>query len=974
MTFLSRFTRAFLPALLLLPVPALAQSDCTLGVSGPQDVPQFDMPDDPWIYRGTDIPVDQQWLFGELPNGVRYAVRQNGVPPCQISIRVRIDAGSLHENDDELGFAHLIEHLTFRQSRDFGPGEAIPYFQRLGAGFGNDTNAITSPTHTVYQLDLPNARRDTLEDSARLFAGMIQAPTLSAQDLASDLPIVLAERRERAGPDERISIATRETFFSGQRLADRPPIGTVNSLQNATPEAVRAFHQRWYRPENTVVVLVGDASPQVLAALVERNFADWQVAGPVTPEPDFGDPQAPAGADPENPVGEVRVLIEPGQPLSLTYAILRDWDQVVDNLEYNRGLLIDSVAESILNRRLEENARTGASYLFAGIQQDKISRSADGTYVVVTPLTDDWKAALADVRGVIADAVTQPPSEEEIARELSQFDVAFVDMVSQERIQAGSQLADNLVNAVDIREAVAAPETFLEVFRAMRDRFTPQAILEHTQRLFSGTVVRGVMLVPDLGVANEAQFRAALSAPAIASSAARSDAEAISFADLPPIGDPTLPVVSEPLGPGLVSNVEKLTFANGVRALIRDSNNEPGRVTVRVRFGAGWRGFEADEGVYADLGRRALVNSGIGPLGQNELDRLATGRKLTFGFSIGDAAFEFEGITRAEDLADQLYLFAAKLAQPRWDVAPVERAKASALLTYDSFDGDPNGVINRDLDYLLRGMDARFATPTPDQLRSATAGEFRRVWSRLLAQGQIEVDVFGDIDRDATVDALSRTFGALAVRDELPERVATRGVGFPPPNDTPMVINHSGEANQAAALIAWPTGGGSAGLPQARKLDLLAQLVANRLLDGLRERSGTSYAPFASSSWPLDMESGGHVLALVQLEPGDIDDFFAEADRIVADLADKGPTEDELARVIEPVRQNIARAQTGHTFWLNQMEGSAFDPYRVLNLPTLPVDYLGTTREEIRQLAQRYLAPERGFRLVILPPGDRAPG
>lgn len=963
---LPRLLSALLPVLILVaPAPVLAQGDCTIGVASQADIPAYARPDDPWIYRGTDIPVDREWLMGELPNGVRYAVRQNGVPPCQVSIRVRIDAGSLHEEAGEEGFAHLVEHLTFRESRHFGPGEAIPHFQRWGAGLGFDTNAVTSPTQTVYQLDLPNAFRDRLEESMMLFAGMIQEPALSAQNLAADVPIVLAERRERLGADMRIAMATRELFYKGQRLAERAPMGTVEALQGATPEAVQAFHRRWYRPENTVVVMVGDASPHVLAAMVERHFGNWQVPGAPTPAPDFGQPQAPADADPANPVGETAVIVEPGQPRAVSYAVLRPWIGVIDNLEYNRGLLIDAVAQAIINRRLEERARAGASYLYAQVRQEKVSRSADGTFVDFTPLGEDWRAALAEVRAVIAQALEVPPSETEIAQAAAQFDLAFVDMVGQARIQAGTKLADDLVNAVDIREAVAAPETFLSVFRSMQDRLTPETLLAHTRRLFSGTVVRGVLLTPQAGEATAEDLRSALLAPVASAALARDDGPPISFADLPPIGTPAAPVSVEPLGPGLVSSISRVVFPNGVRALVRDSDNEPGRVTVRVRFGKGRAGFAPGEAVYAELGQRALVNSGVGPLGQNELDRLAAGRKLTFNFAIGDGVFTFEGITRAEDLADQLYLFAAKLAFPRWDVAPVERAKASALLGYDAQDSDPMSVLGRDLDGLLRAGDPRFVRVTPDELRAATASEFRRVWQRLLGEGPVEVDVFGDIDPETTIALLGRTFGALPPRND------TRPVIPPPPfasaNSTPQVLYHGGDAMQAAALVAWPTGGGSAGLPQARKLDLLAQLVANRLLDGLRERAGSSYTPYATSNWPLDMEGGGYLLALVQITPEDVDAFYAEVDEIVADLAANGPSADELERVLEPMRQYILRAQTGHTFWLGQVQGGAFDPVRVAQLPSLAADYILTTREEMQALARRYLAGHGGFRLAVLP-------
>ena len=244
MTILARAAGALLPLAFLLPLPAEAQEACFIQASE-ADQPQYARPDDPWIYRGTDIPVDAGWLFGELPNGLRYAVRQNDVPPCQMSLRVRIDAGSLHESDSERGYAHLLEHMVFRESATFGPGEAIPHFQRLGASFGFDTNATTSPTATTYKLDLPNANRTSMDDSVRRFAGMVTEPTLSSANLAADLPIVLAERRESAGPQRRVADQTTAVFFAGQRLSERSPIGTVEALEAATQESVRAFHRRW---------------------------------------------------------------------------------------------------------------------------------------------------------------------------------------------------------------------------------------------------------------------------------------------------------------------------------------------------------------------------------------------------------------------------------------------------------------------------------------------------------------------------------------------------------------------------------------------------------------------------------------------------------------------------------------------------------------------------------------------------------
>jgi len=925
----------------------------------------------PWLYKGSDIPVDDQWLFGEMKNGLRYAVRRNGVPPRQISIRVRVDAGSLHEMDSEQGFAHLLEHLLFRESKYLGKAEAISAWQRLGATFGNDTNAETTPTHTAYKLDIPNIDAAKLAESFKLLSGMIREPVLSDGNVGAERPIVLAEKRERGGAAERTGDLTRKTFFAGQRLAVRNPIGTDATLNGADGAAVQAFYDRWYRPENTVIVVAGDADPMVLAGLVEQWFGDWKGTGTPGVAPNFGDPVAPKGAPKPvgglPPIGELAVGVEPDLPRSLTYAILRPWRPVQDTVVYNEGLLTDAVAQAIINRRLESRARGGGSFLYAQVQQDDVSRSTDATFVTFAPLSADWKAALSDVRSVIADAIANPPTQEEIDREVAQFDVAFANGVEQESVQSGSDLADNLVNAVDIRETVAAPKVVLNVFRNMKPRLTPAAVLKRTRALFEGTVTRGVYVTPAAGEADVPAIRTALASKAAADASARVAGAAIAFADLPPVGEPGAIASQTSLG---VLEVEQVDLANGVKALLWSNDAEPGRVTVRVRFGAGWRAFDAGSAVYAELGEQALVGSGLGELGQNEIDRLATGRKLGFDFAIDDAVFTFTAQTRSEDVNDQLYLFAAKLGMPRWDKDPVLRAKAGAELAYNTYATSPGGVLNRDLEYLVTGGDGRFATPDPAALKAATPEEFRKVWEPLLKQGPIEVLVFGEFDKAKVTEQLRLTFGALGPREPVPAEIAARVPGFASAAPGPTVVTHRGDANQAAAVVAWRSGGGTESLRESRQLEILTQLFNNRLMDALRERAGASYAPQVFSSWPADLATGGRITAVAQLEPAFVPMFFAEADKIAADLAANPPTADELARVTEPLAQLIRRASTGNQFWLYNIEGATQDPSRIGLLRSLLPDYSQTSPAAMQALAARYLVQDRTFRMAIIPEGQ----
>lgn len=947
---------------LLLAAPAPAKQAASA-------LPPLPSQEAPWLYKGSDVPHDREWIFGQLPNGVRWAVRNNQVPPGQVSIRIRIDAGAMHEQPGEAGFAHLIEHLVFRQSKYLGQAQAIPTWQRLGATFGSDTNAETSPTATTFKIDLPEASPANLDESMKLLSGMMIAPNLSESDIRAEAPIVLAEKRERGGTSERVIAATRRLMAEGQPLADHATIGLTETIEGAHQDAVRAFHQRWYRPENAVIVMAGDADPRLMAALISKWFSDWPAKGPHTPQPDFGEPQTPAGADPAHPVGTTQVLLEPTLPRSLMTATLRPWHEKQDTVVYNQGLMLDQIAQMIINRRLETRARGTASFLSARVTQQSESRSVDGTFVSITPLDGQWQAALKEVRGLIADALDAPPTVEEIAREVAEINVIFESQVQQRSLQQGSKLADDLVQAVDIHETVASPAVVHDIFRKSVPLFTPAAVLEHARALFAGKVVRALYSTPKVNEATPDALRAAMVETVAPDTRGRANAKPISFAELPAIGIPAQPPLSRATG---LLGIEELSFPNGVKAQIWPTQEDPGRVTVRVRFGAGMRAFGPDQSAIAVLGDMALVGSGEGPLGQEELDRISTGRKLGFDFRVDDAYFQFNADTRAEDLADQLYLFAAKLAMPRWDASPVLRAKAAARTQYDSFASSPAGMLERDLKFLQRGSDPRFKMPDPAMIDAVTPEDFRRVWAPILTQGPVEVQIFGDFERAKGIEALQKTFGALAGRSSLPPEVLARQIGFATPSATPAVLYHKGDANQAAAVVSWPTSGGVAGVAVSRQLDVLSQLFANRLLETMREKAGASYAPQVSADWPLDLPAGGTVSAMAQLQPEAVPLFFETADRIAADLAAKPVSADELALVIEPLRQQITRATTASAFFMGQVEGATQDAARYNLVRGIIDDYTRVTPAQLQALAQGWLAKDRAWRLAVLPEGKAA--
>ena len=946
-------------ACLVLAAPLFAQA---APAPAPQaavpSVPPIQVDRSPWLYKGSDLGQDKAWRFGTLPNGLRYAVRRNGVPPRQVAVRVRIDAGSLAERDSERGYAHLIEHLSFRGSKHVPDGEAKRIWQRLGATFGTDSNALTSPTQTVYKLDLPSATPAGLDESMKLLAGMMEEPGLDAAALNAERPVVLAEQREQPGPQLRRNEAVRKLFFAGQLLADRSPIGSIDTLTAATAESVQAFHDRWYRPENVVIVVSGDMEPDVLEATVIRHFAGWRGEGPPAPLPDFGKPESTAP--------RTASITEPSLPPMITYAILRPWTYRDDTVIFNQKRLVDLLGVRVINRRLEERARGGASYLLAVADLDDISRSVNATTVTIQPIGDDWKGALRDVRVAIADAMLNPPSEAEIARHVAEIDAMMKQAVDTSRVEAGAKQADDMVEALDIRETVTTPEVAYELLQDMKRKgmFTPASVTQSTQRIFTGDATRALIALQQPAPDAEAQLAQGLAADVSKLIGKRRAQAEVSFDRLPKLGAPGK-IVSREFVTALP--VEKVRFANGVNLLAWQTDGETGRVYVRVRFGRGAAALPrtADSAAWAaDL---ALLEGGIGKLTQNDVEAMTAGRRIGMDFAIADDAFELAAMTNAADLPDQLRLFAAKLAKPGWDPNPVARARAARLSSLVTLDSSPDGVLNRDLERLLRDGDPRWGTPSRETITAITPARFRKLWEPLLASGPIEVLVFGDMKQEEAVTAVAATFGALQPRRDAPVAPGAAVGRFPAHRDTPQVLYHKGPETQAAAVIAWPTGGGSAGISEGRRLEALAALFSDRLLDRLRSQEGASYSPQMIADWPVGLDGGGTLVAIGMVEPAKTELFFRLSREIAADLAARPVSDDELRRIMAPLTSRVTRMATGNQFWLRQMLGGTRDQARIDAVGTIGVDYGGVTPADLQALAVKYLRPDKDWTLAVMP-------
>ncbi|MBK8953674.1 MAG: insulinase family protein [Chitinophagaceae bacterium] len=90
------------------------------------------------------MPVDPKVKIGRLANGMTYYIRHNSKPEQRVELRLVVNAGSVLEDQDQLGLAHFMEHMNFNGTKRFPKNELVSYLQSIGVEFGADLNAYTS--------------------------------------------------------------------------------------------------------------------------------------------------------------------------------------------------------------------------------------------------------------------------------------------------------------------------------------------------------------------------------------------------------------------------------------------------------------------------------------------------------------------------------------------------------------------------------------------------------------------------------------------------------------------------------------------------------------------------------------------------------------------------------------------------------------------------------------------------------------
>lgn len=670
-----------------------------------------------------------------LPNGLRVLTSQDRSTP-NVTVQVWYGVGSKDDPQGRSGFAHLFEHMMFKATRNL-PSESI---DRMTEDVGGFNNASTADDFTNYYEVVP---ANHLERLIWVEAERMSNLVVDEAAFKSERDVVKEELRQRvlASPYGRLMALYLPQASYTTHPYKRPGIGSIEELDAATVDDVRAFHRTFYRPDNAVLIVVGNFEPAQLNAWIDTHFGPLKAPAATLPRVTAREPartragvfdgygpnvplpavvlswQAPSAADPDAPALKVLdAILSAGKSSRLYNSLVYDKQVAVEafsaaDLPQDPGLfMVGAILAS--GHTLAE----GEAALLA-----EVARLRDA------PPTD---AELAEARNeLLADALRERETIDGRANALG-----YAIRVTGDAAAANTQLAALLaVTGPDVRRVAAkylAEDRRMSIrYRAENERPKGETAPAppappKTQTAYSGPIF---ILAPE--------------------------AERVAP---PPLGAPVAPVLPQP--------AEK-TLANGLRVIVARSSDLP-LVTA---------GLTLRTGAWADpagLAGAAAMTAGMLPEGSKTRSAQAIASQVeTLGASLNAAGgLESASVTLSalsDTLLEALKIMADVARNPAFAAEELERQREQALdglrVAYlqpgqvAGFTAAPVIYGGTPFGHVAQGTPASLARLTPADLQRLHAAGYRPDNAILVLTGDISAErgfaladaAFGDWARPA---------------------------------------------------------------------------------------------------------------------------------------------------------------------------------------------------------------------------------
>jgi zinc protease len=902
---------------------------------------------------------DPLLTVGTLPNGLRYYLRTNSMPAHRIELRLAVNAGSLLEDEDQRGFAHFLEHMAFNGTTHFPHADLVDFIETSGMRFGADLNAFTSPDETVYMLTLPTDDRKILDRGLTVFRDWIGGGiTIDTNEVKAERGVVMGEWRMRL-PDtasQRYKAHMDTVFYGDSRYRVREPIGDTTLIETATAAPIRRFYDKWYRPDNMALIVVGDFDRAAMEREIKTRFGSIP-AGAKTPTR----PQVtlPASSTPVVDVfaGNVLPQVEVLWPAPKIPPHTRE--------AAAQGIIQDLITHSIEQRLLRIREHPSRPYITADLENGRLVRPLElvGVQVIAQPdsLERSLQTVLTEFERVAQHGIPEPALTHEKAVLLGHLEHAAAGAAGH-----GSQsYADGYVeNFLTSEKQLLSAQQELELARAILPKITPEVLARAAQFWREPAGMRVLISLPEFSHVRPPTRESVLAiidsvkATRLPSDSAQDAKPAPLLAKLPTPGR----IVAEKLD--RIAGITEWTLSNGAHVIVKPSQNDPDDLRMRAWSPGGFAAMP--DSLFNTPGRMvARVMTDIGGVGGTTHDALSrqletTGlRSMAVDIGYADESIKLEGSPK--DLETLFQLMHLQFTAPLLDSASLAGWQSLAKYQGSAFSLDDQLSIT-----VARG-NMRMMPVSTNIAELATIKQLKDAYhDRFGNAGDFTFTLVGAMTAKELRPLVERYLASLPATGVREHPVPTEDHSFLHKVNT-VFPRLELPKSQTLLVFDGPFPDSSAAyLREREKLSALTGIVTDRMRVRLREQLAGTYSPFVTSETYAIPDQRYRFYVAFDAAPERMHDLNHEMMNVLDSLRSRGVTSAEATRAATVQQRQLQTRLQDNEYWMTTIGN-----FSRLGIPLdkIPAPYpeRAVSPAELLVAAKHYLPGDAYIHLTAMP-------
>jgi zinc protease len=609
------------------------------------------------IFAGaTESEFDEKIIHGQLENGLTYYIRKTNYPEEKASLRLVVKVGSIHENDEEQGWAHFIEHLMFRGTTHFDEKELNHTLESIGARTGTHSNAVTGFDSTIYKLDLPSQAFDRGLSILSDFASEAFFPE---EAIEKERSVVLNELQLYASSSERqASRKMISEFLKGSLYSKRFPIGLKETILQSDREGLIAFYKHWYRPDRMAIVAVGDFDSKAVRSKIEKLFSQK-----ISPQEIPQDVQAQLVSS----LSPAEVVFLDPAFTSPNISLLFPYDDNYDLTftEQAKNSLMRSIISILIEHRLQALVNKPLSSLLnSSIEHIDLVPTIPCFKISATLSESDWIKGVESLFILIKELKISGFNENELAIVKNQgklvygFDLANIDKIDH------STFINVFYNHFLLNRPMLSRAWLIQEKLDNIDGISLKELNEHLTTHLFGQPPLIFMATPFELVQEEIQ-----SSPLLQTFSEARPTTGLETNFSIPVFDAKFPkgaIVSKNHDPEL--DIHSWRLSNGVQVMLKKSDIDKGYVYIHAKARGGFSYLSEDDLPSAHLMIPCLTNSGIGHATEGDVANYLRAHNIHYNIHVDANNRSFSLNSYSSSLKNCFQLIHAFFIEPQFDL------------------------------------------------------------------------------------------------------------------------------------------------------------------------------------------------------------------------------------------------------------------------------------------------------------------